>query len=216
MGRATLITHGDQSQAIAEMKFGNGLLVMAFFCNMEARAKPVNANLRVKVSDTDSDAYGTFPQYPPQALNGPEDLKPGSPKVSVTDSDANGTPPQGARLKPIEAEPKPDPSLTPMGEPETDPEAEPEPDSVKPSQTLEEMIKKVDEDGNGMVDVDEFIRAAKPPATSMVKVKAMKRVFKVLDKDGNGYISGEELSYLTSQGSKPKGKGSRFCLFICW
>merc|ERR1711936_1155498 len=180
-------THGDQSQAIAEMKFGNGLLVMAFFCNMEARAKPVNANLRVK--------------------------------VSVTDSDANGTPPQGARLKPIEAEPKPDPSLTPMGEPETDPEAEPEPDPVKPSQELagslelEEVIKEVDEDGNGMIDFDEYLKASKVPASSLEQVKDLKEDFKVLDKDGKGYISGEELM---SQGSKPKGKGSRFCLFICW
>merc|ERR1711936_218763 len=185
-------THGDQSQAIAEMKFGNGLLVMAFFCNMEARAQPVNANLRVK--------------------------------VSVTDSDANGTPPQGARLKPIEAEPKPDPSLTPMGEPETDPEVEPEPDPVKPSQDLdqkleaeqelEEMIKEVDEDGNGMIDFDEYLKAPKVPGgPSLEQVKDLKEDFKVLDKDGNGYISEEEL---TSQGSKPKGKGSRFCLWICW
>merc|ERR1711936_1411711 len=213
MGRATLITHGDQSQAIAEMKFGNGLLVMAFFCNMEARAQPVNANLRVKVSVTDGDAYGTFPQYPPQALN-----EPSSSQVSVTDSDANGTPPQGARLKPIEAEPKPDPSLTPMGEPETDPEVEPEPDPENLTQDLagslelEEVIKEVDEDGNGMIDFDEYLKASKVPASSLEQVKDLKEDFKVLDKDGKGYISGEELM---SQGSKPKGKGSRFCLFIC-
>merc|ERR1711936_300467 len=170
-------THGDQSQAIAEMKFGNGLLVMAFFCNMEARAKPVNANLRVK--------------------------------VSVTDSDANGTPPQGARLKPIEAEPKPDPSLTPMGEPETDPEVEPEPDPENLTQDLEqkleEIIKEVDEDGNGMIDVDEFLKSA----SSMEQVKDMKEDFKLLDKDGSGYVEKEELAWLISRRSKPKAQGAR-------
>ena len=58
---------------------------------------------------------------------------------------------------------------------------------------LEDIIKDVDNDGNGTVDFPEFltmmIRKMKDPKLA----EDIRQAFKVFDKDGNGFISRDEL-----------------------
>nr|XP_022330789.1 calmodulin-like [Crassostrea virginica] len=59
---------------------------------------------------------------------------------------------------------------------------------------LENMIKEIDEDGNGAIDFDEFLHMmAKKHAECYDPEEELKEAFQVFDKDGNGYISKEEL-----------------------
>lgn len=59
---------------------------------------------------------------------------------------------------------------------------------------LENMIKEIDEDGNGAIDFDEFLHMmAKKHAECADPEEELREAFQVFDKDGNGYISKEEL-----------------------
>ncbi|XP_062620975.1 calmodulin-A-like [Saccostrea cucullata] len=59
---------------------------------------------------------------------------------------------------------------------------------------LENMIREIDEDGNGAIDFDEFLHMmAKKQAECSDPEEELREAFQVFDKDGNGYISKEEL-----------------------
>lgn len=56
---------------------------------------------------------------------------------------------------------------------------------------LEEMVKQVDTDGDGTIDVPEFLTLM---ARKMTQIEnELMDAFKVFDRDGNGYISHAEL-----------------------
>eukprot|EP00485_Elphidium_margaritaceum_P016971 CAMPEP_0202727612 /NCGR_PEP_ID=MMETSP1385-20130828/185211_1 /ASSEMBLY_ACC=CAM_ASM_000861 /TAXON_ID=933848 /ORGANISM="Elphidium margaritaceum" /LENGTH=283 /DNA_ID=CAMNT_0049393855 /DNA_START=38 /DNA_END=889 /DNA_ORIENTATION=- len=61
-----------------------------------------------------------------------------------------------------------------------------------------EMLKSIDTDRNGKVDIDEFVYAMKIgnkySDTSRPFIDELKEAFEVFDKDGNGEISSQELS----------------------
>jgi hypothetical protein len=63
--------------------------------------------------------------------------------------------------------------------------------SVNNSQlhTSEKLFKQVDGNGNGCIDLEEFIGFLDPKQEQ----KNVKDAFKAFDKDGNGYLSGSEL-----------------------
>ena len=57
------------------------------------------------------------------------------------------------------------------------------------TQDAEKLFKQVDGNGNGCIDLEEFIRFLNPKQEQ----KNVENAFKVFDADGNGYLSGSEL-----------------------
>ncbi|KAI8521076.1 calmodulin-like 3 [Branchiostoma belcheri] len=71
-------------------------------------------------------------------------------------------------------------------------------------QELQDMVRSVDQDGNGTIDFNEFLQMMQKAMKSDVDSEAeLKEAFRVFDKDGNGFISSEELRHvMTNLGEK--------------
>merc|ERR1712244_213443 len=63
---------------------------------------------------------------------------------------------------------------------------------------VKKMVKAVDVDGNGTIDLDEFIGLLRTKKTGkyakMTMEDELREAFKVFDTDGNGSIDADELS----------------------
>ena len=72
---------------------------------------------------------------------------------------------------------------------------------------LNDMINEVDDDGNGNIEFNEFLKMMAAKMKDTDSEEEIKEAFKVFDKDGNGFISAAELRsiYLFSS----------FILFSC-
>ncbi|CAF2318370.1 unnamed protein product [Rotaria sp. Silwood2] len=71
---------------------------------------------------------------------------------------------------------------------------------------LECMIREVDQDGNGLIDFDEFKQMMNRKADSRLEMfndELLNEAFRIFDKDGNGYISEVEIrSVMSNLGEK--------------
>ncbi|XP_077867089.1 neo-calmodulin-like isoform X2 [Saccoglossus kowalevskii] len=61
---------------------------------------------------------------------------------------------------------------------------------------LQEMIKEVDEDGNGEIDFEEFLTMMAKKLRDIDVDEEIREAFRVFDKDTNGYITAKELQYI--------------------
>ncbi|XP_004308824.1 PREDICTED: calmodulin-3-like [Fragaria vesca subsp. vesca] len=73
---------------------------------------------------------------------------------------------------------------------------------LKPTEEeLEGMIEEVDADGNGRVDLQEFLSLMARKMQDNLSERQLREAFKVFDKDQNGFISADELRHvMTSLG----------------
>ena len=68
---------------------------------------------------------------------------------------------------------------------------------------LQDMINEVDEDGEGSIDLTEFLNMMVKKMKDTDTEDDMREAFRVFDKDGNGFISVQELRHLmTNMGEK--------------
>ncbi|XP_050387418.1 calmodulin-like [Argentina anserina] len=68
---------------------------------------------------------------------------------------------------------------------------------LKPSEEeLEAMINEVDVDGNGTIDLQEFLSLMARKVQDNLSEKQLKEAFRVFDKDQNGFISADELRHV--------------------
>ncbi|KYQ99709.1 calmodulin [Tieghemostelium lacteum] len=68
---------------------------------------------------------------------------------------------------------------------------------------IHDMINEVDQNGNGTIDFNEFIRMMSRKMQDNDTEEEIREAFKVFDKDGNGFISAAELRHvMTSLGEK--------------
>ncbi|KAH8371875.1 hypothetical protein KR093_009211, partial [Drosophila rubida] len=58
---------------------------------------------------------------------------------------------------------------------------------------MNSMINEVDEDGNGFIDMDEFITALSRKLSGNLDDDEVRDAFRVFDKDNTGYISMDQL-----------------------
>ncbi|CAF1963013.1 unnamed protein product [Rotaria magnacalcarata] len=74
------------------------------------------------------------------------------------------------------------------------------------SAELEQMIREVDQDGNGLIDFDEFKSMMNSKGESKLEIfndELVNEAFRIFDKDGNGLISEMELrSVMSNLGEK--------------
>ena len=61
---------------------------------------------------------------------------------------------------------------------------------------LQDMINEVDADGNGTVDLSEFLAMMARKMKDLDPEEEIKEAFKVFDKDGNGSISAADLRHV--------------------
>uniref|UniRef100_A0A7R9VA58 Calmodulin n=1 Tax=Chlamydomonas euryale TaxID=1486919 RepID=A0A7R9VA58_9CHLO len=61
---------------------------------------------------------------------------------------------------------------------------------------LQDMINEIDEDGNGIIDFQEFLKLMARKMKENDDDDRLRNAFKVFDRDGNGYISAAELRYI--------------------
>mmetsp|Transcript_6859 Transcript_6859/g.9484 ORF Transcript_6859/g.9484 Transcript_6859/m.9484 type:complete len:160 (+) Transcript_6859:57-536(+) len=59
---------------------------------------------------------------------------------------------------------------------------------------LEEIIKKVDKNGDGQIDFEEFLKMMSNRVGTRNRDYELKEAFNVFDQDGDGYITASELS----------------------
>ncbi|KAL9649125.1 hypothetical protein ABK040_004216 [Willaertia magna] len=63
-----------------------------------------------------------------------------------------------------------------------------------PTETeLKDMVREVDEDGNGEIEFDEFLQLMGSKANELDSFEEMKEAFKIFDQDGDDIIRKEEL-----------------------
>merc|ERR1712167_206312 len=68
---------------------------------------------------------------------------------------------------------------------------------------LNDMINEVDDDGNGNIEFNEFLKMMAAKMKDTDSEEEIKEAFKVFDKDGNGFISAAELRHvMTNLGEK--------------
>jgi len=58
---------------------------------------------------------------------------------------------------------------------------------------LETMIRDVDTNGNGVVELDEFINMMKAQTRTMTSDEAVRQAFQVFDKNGDNFINKDEI-----------------------
>ncbi|RWW24937.1 hypothetical protein GW17_00010745 [Ensete ventricosum] len=58
---------------------------------------------------------------------------------------------------------------------------------------LQEMIREVDSDGNGTIELAEFVSLMSRKVKETNVEEELKEAFKIFDKDQNGYISATEV-----------------------
>ncbi|KAG8974324.1 hypothetical protein FRC05_007630 [Tulasnella sp. 425] len=61
---------------------------------------------------------------------------------------------------------------------------------------LQEMVNEADTDGNGSIDLPEFIAMMEKRLKDTTEEEEIQEVFKVFDKDGNGLINAGELRHV--------------------
>lgn len=80
-----------------------------------------------------------------------------------------------------------------------------------PDKELTQMVEKIDVNGDGCVDIDEFGELYQTIIEERDEEEDMKDAFKVFDQNGDGFISVDELrSVLTSLGLK-QGRALEDC-----
>lgn len=62
-------------------------------------------------------------------------------------------------------------------------------------QELEEIIREIDMDGNGIIDFMEFLHLMDQRMKGIDTEAELREMFKVFDMDGNGFISAEEFKW---------------------
>ena len=63
---------------------------------------------------------------------------------------------------------------------------------------LKDMVKELDEDGNGKIDFEEFLSIAKKMSRAKESDEELMEAFKVFDRDGDGFITAAELRHIMS------------------
>jgi len=61
---------------------------------------------------------------------------------------------------------------------------------------LETMIRDVDTNGNGVVELDEFINMMKAQTRTMTSDEAVRQAFQVFDKNGDNFINKDEIRFV--------------------
>ncbi|ORY49126.1 calmodulin [Rhizoclosmatium globosum] len=61
---------------------------------------------------------------------------------------------------------------------------------------LKDLMNEVDEDRNGTIEFDEFLRLMARKLKDSDSEEELKSAFKVFDEDGNGFISADELRHV--------------------
>uniref|UniRef100_A0A915DZN0 EF-hand domain-containing protein n=1 Tax=Ditylenchus dipsaci TaxID=166011 RepID=A0A915DZN0_9BILA len=61
---------------------------------------------------------------------------------------------------------------------------------------LVEMIKEIDEDGNGTIEFEEFVKMMSAKVKESENEKELREAFQVFDKDNDGFISPHELRFV--------------------
>uniref|UniRef100_A0A914VFN4 EF-hand domain-containing protein n=1 Tax=Plectus sambesii TaxID=2011161 RepID=A0A914VFN4_9BILA len=68
---------------------------------------------------------------------------------------------------------------------------------------LRDMVNEVDEDGNGTIEFDEFLKMMSRKMKDIDSEQELREAFQVFDRDNDGYISASELRYvMTNLGEK--------------
>lgn len=68
---------------------------------------------------------------------------------------------------------------------------------------LQDLINKIDNDKNGIIDFSEFVMMMSKKASHVNSESELIEAFKVFDKDGNGFITSQELRHvMTNLGEK--------------
>ena len=61
---------------------------------------------------------------------------------------------------------------------------------------LQEMVREIDENGNGSIELDEFVKMMSRKVKESENEKELREAFQVFDKDNDGFISPFELRYV--------------------
>ncbi|KAL3874519.1 hypothetical protein ACJMK2_037525 [Sinanodonta woodiana] len=68
---------------------------------------------------------------------------------------------------------------------------------------LQDMVNEIDTDGNGIIEVNDFIIMMGKKMKEADTEEEIKDVFNIFDRDGNGFICNEELKFvMTNLGEK--------------
>ncbi|CAD5213316.1 unnamed protein product [Bursaphelenchus xylophilus] len=63
-------------------------------------------------------------------------------------------------------------------------------------QELIDMVNEIDEDGNGSIELEEFVKMMSRKVKDTETEKELQEAFQVFDKDNDGYISAVELRFV--------------------
>lgn len=61
---------------------------------------------------------------------------------------------------------------------------------------LQNMINEIDQDGNGIIDFEEFVIMMRRNLQNKNSEQELRNAFKVFDKDNNGFITAKELKHV--------------------